>query len=131
MKSKPGGSNSFVSPGAKFELEIDIMNILARCGGESVGYAMVAINNFIKLAEVIPIENKQPIELISAWGLIFQSMGEPKQLYSDGESSFKAKVFFRFMNDNDIKHIQTSTHAPSAERFIRTFKDNILEGWMV
>ena len=131
MKSKPGGSNSFVSPGAKFELEIDIMNILARCGGESVGYAMVAISNFIKLAEVIPIENKQPIELISAWGLIFQSMGEPKQLYSDGESSFKAKVFFRFMNDNDIKHIQTSTHAPSAERFIRTFKDNILEGWMV
>ena len=51
-------------------------------------------------------------------------MGTPKQLYSDEESSFRAKVFFRFMNDNDIKHIQTSTHAPSAERFIRTFKDN-------
>ena len=25
-------------------------------------------------------------------------------------------------NGNDIKHVQTSTHAPSAERFIRTFK---------
>ena len=24
VKSKPGGSNSFVSPGAKFEFEIDI-----------------------------------------------------------------------------------------------------------
>ena len=86
---------------------------------------MVAIDNFTKVAEVIPIENRQPIELLSALKLIFQSMGTPKQLYSDEESSFRAKVFFRFMNDNDIKHVQTSTHAPSAERFIRTFIDNL------
>ena len=52
-------------------------------------------------------------------------MGKPKQLYPDEESSFRAKVFFRFVNAKDIKHIQTSTHAPYAERFIRTFKDNI------
>ena len=52
-------------------------------------------------------------------------MGKPKQLYSDEESSFRAKVFFRLVNDNDIKHIHTSTHAPSAEIFIRTFKNNL------
>ena len=52
-------------------------------------------------------------------------MGTPKQFYSDEESSVIAKMFFRFMNDNDIKHVQTSTHAPSAERFIRTFKHNL------
>ena len=52
-------------------------------------------------------------------------MGKPKQLYSDEESSFRANVFFRYLNGNDIKHIQTSTHAPSAERFVRTFKDNL------
>ena len=56
MKSKPRGSNSFVSPGAMFEFEIDIMYILARGGGESVRYAMVAIDNFTKIAEVTPIE---------------------------------------------------------------------------
>ena len=60
VKSKPRGSNSFVSPGAGFEFEIDIMDILARDGGESVRYGMVAIGNFIKIAEVIPIENRQP-----------------------------------------------------------------------
>ena len=32
------------------------------------------------------------------------------------------------MNDNDIKHVQTSTHAPSVGRFIRTFKDNLYRG---
>ena len=125
MKSKPRGSNSFVSPGARFEFEIDMMGILARDGGESVRYAMVAICNFTKIAEVTPIENRQPIELISALKLIFKSMGIHKQLYSDEESSFRAKVFFRSMNDNDIKHVQTSTHAPSVERFIRTSKDNL------
>ena len=61
MKSKPRGSNSFVSPGARFEFEIDIMNSLTRDGGESVRYAMVAIDNFIKIAEATPIENRQPI----------------------------------------------------------------------
>ena len=125
MKSKPGGSNSFVSSGAKFEFEIDIMDILARGGGEGIRYGMVAIGNFIKIAEVIPIENRQPTELIFALKLIFRSMGKPRQLYSDEESSFRAKVFFRFIHENGIKHIQTSTRAPSAGRFIRTFKDNL------
>ena len=52
-------------------------------------------------------------------------MGTPKQLYSDEESSFRAKLFFRFMSDTGIKHVQTSTHAATVERFIRTFRDNL------
>ena len=52
-------------------------------------------------------------------------MGTPKQLYPDEESSFRAKLFFRFINKHYIKHIQTSTHAPSAERFVITLKDNL------
>ena len=52
-------------------------------------------------------------------------MGEPKQSHTHEESSFRAKESFRCMNENDIKHIQTSMHAPSAGRFIRTFKDNL------
>ena len=51
MKSKPRGSNSFVSPGARFEFEIGIMDILARDGGESVRCAMVAIGNFTEIAK--------------------------------------------------------------------------------
>ena len=52
-------------------------------------------------------------------------MGKHEQLYSDEESSFRAKVFFVFTNEHDIEHIQTSTHALSAERFIRTSKDHL------
>ena len=73
--------------------------MLARGGGESVRCGMVAIDSFTKIAEVIPIVNRQPIELIPALRLIFQSMGKPKQLYSDEESSFRANVFFILTND--------------------------------
>ena len=98
VKSKPRGSNSFVSPGAKFEFETDILNILAR-DGVGIRYGMVAIDKLTKIAEVIPIENRQPTELISALKLICRSMGKPKQLYSDEKSSFRAKVFFRCINE--------------------------------
>ena len=59
VKSKPRGSNSFVSPGAKFEFDIDIVDILAR-DGVGIRYGMVAIGNFTKIAGVIPIENRRP-----------------------------------------------------------------------
>merc|ERR1711906_92207 len=71
------------------------------------------------------IKNRQPAELIRSLKLIFQSIGKPKQLYSDEEGGFRSSEFIRFLNQNDIKHIQTSTHAATAERFIRTFKDNL------
>ena len=45
MKSKPRGINSFVSPGAMFEFEIDIMDILARDSGEGIRYGLIAIDN--------------------------------------------------------------------------------------
>ena len=93
MKSKPKGSNSFVSPGAKFEFEINIVDMLARDGGDAIRYGMAAIDNFTKVAEVIPIKNRQPAELLSALNLIFKSMGKPKQLYSDEEGGFRAKEY--------------------------------------
>ena len=125
MKSKPRGSNSFVYSGANYEFEIDMMDILARDGGEGIRYGLVAIDHVTKVAEVIPIKNRQPTELISALKSIFQSVGKPKQLYSDEESSCRANVFFKCIHEHDIKHIKTSTHAPSAERFIRTFTNNL------
>ena len=56
---------------------------------------------------------------------IFISLGKPKQLYSDEESSMMPVKMNKFLNDSDIKTIQTTTHAHTVERFIRTFKDNL------
>ena len=53
--------NSFVCPGANFEYEVDIMDL-----GTSVTecrYGFVAMDNFTKLASVIPIEKQTLMNL--------------------------------------------------------------------
>ena len=49
-------------------------------------------------------------------------MGNPKHLFSDEKSGFRAKVFCRCMNDTGIKHVQTSTHAPSVEKVYKNIE---------
>ena len=125
VKSKPRGSNSFVSPGAKFEFEIYIMDMESEGATSNTRYGLVAIDSFTKIAEVVPTKNRTPETMIGGFKKIFISLGEPKQLYSDEESSMRSVEMNRFLNDNDINAIQTTTHAHTVERFIRTFKDNL------
>ena len=56
---------------------------------------------------------------------MFILLAKPKQLYSDEEYSMRSVKMNRFLNDNDFKTIQTTTHAHTVERFIRTFKDSL------
>ena len=56
---------------------------------------------------------------------IITSMGKPKQLYSDEESSMRSLKMIKFLKQIEIKSVQTTTHAHTVERFIRTFKDNL------
>ena len=101
------------------------MDVLARDGGDGIRYGLCAIDNFTKMVSVIPINNRTPSEIIRGLKLIFEQLGKPKQLYSDEESSLRSQEFFRFINENNIKTIQTSTHAHTIERFIYTFKMNL------
>ena len=125
VKYKPKSYNSFVSPGANFEYEIDIMDIEAKNSTSDTRYGLVAIDNFTKIAEVIPINNRTPESIIAGLKKIIAEMGKPKQLYSDEESSVKSAKMVEFLNRTEIKSVQTSTHAHTVERFIRTFKDNL------
>ena len=82
VKSKPNTYNSCVSPGAKFEFEIYIMDVLAR-DGDGIRYGLCAIDNFTKMVSIIPIKNISPSEIIRGLKLIIEELGKPKQLYSD------------------------------------------------
>ena len=90
VKAKPKNYNSFVNPKAGFEFEADVMDILARDGGDGIRYGLCAIDNFTKVLKVIPIKNKQPAELVRVLKLIRQPMGKPKQLYSDEEPNSRS-----------------------------------------
>ena len=89
------------------------------------GMVLLRLIIFSKIAEVVPIKNRTPESMIGGLKKIFISMGKPKQLYSDEESSTRSAKMYRFLNGNDLKPIQTTTHAHTVERFIGTFKDNL------
>ena len=83
VKVKPNTCNSFVSPGAKFEFEIDLMDIETKGATSNTRYGLVAIDNITKIADVVPIYNKTPEEMTIVFNKIFTSMGKPTQLYTD------------------------------------------------
>ena len=56
VKSKPRGSNSFVSPGAKFGFEMDTMGMESKDATSNTRYGLVAIDNFTRIVEVVPIK---------------------------------------------------------------------------
>ena len=97
-KFKPETYNSFVSPEAGFEFEIDIMDVLARDVSDGIRYGLCALAKFSKMVSVIPLKNRSPTETIRGLKLIFGKLGKPTQLYSDGESSLRSQYVFRFMN---------------------------------
>ena len=125
VKSKPKTYNSCVSPGVKFDFEIDIMDMESKGATSNTRYGLVAIDNFTKSAEVAPIKDRTPEAMIDGLKKMFTSMGKPRQLYSDEESSMRPAKMNRFLRDYEIKSVQTTTHAHTVERFIRTFKDNL------
>ena len=118
-------NKSIVSSGANSELEVDIVDVLARDGGDGIRYGLCDIDNFINMVSVTPINNRIPSEIIRGLKLIFEQLGKHKQLYSDEESSPRSKGLFRFVNESNIIIIQTLTHAHTIERFIYTFRTNL------
>ena len=53
--------------------------------------------------------------------------GKPKAFYTDNEGSFSSKIANKYYEENNIRHLITSTHAGVVERLIRTLKENIYE----
>ena len=134
MKQQPNkqvktyrGSNSYTAPFARFEYQIDIMdmNNLTKTTKQP-RYALVVIDIFSKLADAEPMFNKDSISVYTALLKIFKKMGYPMSIYSDDDGAFKSKVK-EFFDGEGINHIVTLTHANVAERFIRTLKNGVYD----
>ena len=59
------------------------MDIETKGATSNTRYGLVAIGNFTKIADVVPINNKTPEGMIVVLHKIFTSMGKPKQSYTD------------------------------------------------
>ena len=89
VKTKPKTYHSCVSPCAKFEFEVDIIDMESKSAVVNTRYGLVAIDGFSKTVSVIPTQNKTPEAMIDGLKKIITPIGKPKQFYSDEESSMR------------------------------------------
>ena len=76
------GSNSFVSPHALFEIEIDLIDMTKKSEeNDGYRYALVAIDNFTKFAHAVPMKSKLGPDVTTASKELLNNICVPKQLY--------------------------------------------------
>ena len=135
---KHRGHNSYTAPFARFQYQIDIMDMvpLTKDSEKKPGkeikivknkqprYGLVVIDIFSKLANVVPMKNIDGESVLKGLKESFEKMGFPMSIYSDDDGAFKS-VVKDFFESEGINHITTPTHANVAERFIRTIKNMV------
>lgn len=123
-KTNLRGFNSFIVSEPLEEFQIDLMFFSDLKDKEYPG-GLLLVDIFTKFTTVQPIKSKQIPDVLEALKKAITYMGKPKTIYSDDEGAFVSNVIQKYFKDNDIRHIITRTHAPVAERQIRTIKDMI------
>ena len=120
------GFNSYVADEPLEEIQIDLADFTnSASDNDGYRYCFVAVDVFTKILWGVPIKNKQPEECVRAFKEVLDKIGIPKHIYHDNEGSFSSLKFIRVLNENNIRQIIVSTHAPFAERAIQTIKNMI------
>jgi hypothetical protein len=116
------GKNSFVAPHPKYEYQVDLFEITDnQFADQAYKYGLSCIDIFTKFATVIPMKTKSQTEILESFKKVLEQMGKPKILYTDDEAGM-AKNFNKYLDEQNIVHIVTKTHAHFVERFHRTFR---------
>ena len=84
---------------------------------------LLVVDIFTKFTTIAPIKTRDSIDVMSGMLKCFSQMGgPPTTMYTDSESSFIGKDMEQLFTKHKIRHITTLSHAPVAERQIRTIK---------
>ena len=114
--------NSDIANHAYEEYQMDLF-FMPESDGEEFNTGLLLVDIFTKFATVVPVKSKQADDILEAIKQGFENMGKlPEMLYTDDEGSFHSKQAVSYYRENKIKHLITRTHAPYAERAIRTIK---------
>ena len=88
--------------------------------------ALLMVDIFTKWTQVVMVPGKKWWQVLPGIKKLIPMMdGKPKTIYSDDEGAFNSKEIQKYFNDEGIRHLVTRSHAPVAERQIRTFKNMI------
>ena len=89
---------------------------------------LLMVDIFTKYTTATLVQNKQIPTVLEALKDDIKKMGgKPETIYSDNEGAFVSNEIQKYFNDSNIRHITTLSHAPVAERQIRTIKSMIYQ----
>ena len=126
QKAKMRGMNSFIADKPREEYQMDLFFMADQQVDKKFKSALLMVDIFTKWTQVVMVASKQwPDVLEGTKKLIPMMGGKPKSIYSDDEGAFNSKEIQKYFNDEGIRHLVTRSHAPVAERQIRTFKNMI------
>jgi len=121
-KTNLKGYNSFIASEPREEYQMDLMFFID-LKDPDYGLALLMVDIFTKYCVVIPLKTKQiPDVAVATEKGIEKMKGKPKTIYSDNEGAFVSNEIQKYFKTNNIRHIVTLSHAPVAERTIRTIK---------
>ena len=124
-KTQLKGQNSFVTSYPRQEYQMDLF-FLSDLKDQVYPLGLLMVDIFSKYISIIPLKTKQIHDVaIGIESAITKMGGKPETIYSDNEGAFVSNEIQRYFKNNNIRHLTTLTHAPVAERSIRTIKNMI------
>ena len=130
-KTNIRGYNSFVVDKPFVEYQMDLaffFDLNKEQNDKTYMGIMLMVDIFTKFTTAVLIKSKQIPDVLEAIKEDIQKMGKkPESIYSDNEGAFISNEVQKYFKDNNIRHITTLTHAPVAERQIRTIKSMIYQ----
>jgi hypothetical protein len=124
-KTNLSGFNSFIAHAPHDEYQMDLMFFTDLKDPVYIG-GLLMIDIFTKYTVVVPTKTKQIPDVAIAIKHAIDEMGaKPQTIYSDNEGAFVSNEIQKWFKDHNIRHLTTLSHAPVAERQIRTIKNMI------
>ena len=124
QKANRRSDNSYVAPGPRETVQVDLADFQGFGPPTEYRYALVAVDVFTKLAFAEPLKGKTPAETAAAMEAGLKIYGLVKHVYTDLGGEF-TNAFSQALEQNLVNHITSRTPPAFVERLIRTLKNGI------
>ena len=122
-KTQLKGYNSFVAPYPYYEFQFDLF-FINDLENQKIRVGALMIDIFTRYLAVVAIKSKNEGDVASALIECLNKMGhKPEILYTDDEKALSSSAIQKYLEENNISHIITRSHAWFAERAIKTVKE--------
>lgn len=130
-KNNLRGYNSFIvnKPFQEFQMDLAFFfDLNKEQNDRTYAGVLLMVDIFSKYTTAVLIKTKQIPDILEAVKEDIRKMGgKPETMYTDNEGAFVSNELQKYFRENGIKHITTLSHAPVAERQIRTIKSMIYQ----